>query len=445
LVLAPQLAFAWPPIFGPEWEFTREALYDRAPALLPWSEGLERAQFKLINKIFELCPECKGRSEVNKYGFERYRITFPQLEGWWILVDIDPGVIEVTAKPLSLEKYAQFAPEIQRLVFDAAKSVNIFPDFRANAHQFHMSLKDTFDDDALLFRNFLVDFVNHSELSSGILESDFGNAAPLAALLREKQLAFGEIIRRFDEEGNWSIKKLAGEIYSDVQDVTFDGSSSPEQKYQDINITRVAESGWRSGERTVEMRAVHGQPTIYGFARVLELFQARLFYLKKLGDQGVRVAYEGPRSKKMTRAEAEASFRRYVTEAGLDWGTFKTAMMKTPKREAGARYEIGEAAAAAEAARIDAAADAVSEAKGKGAKGISAKELQKLVSSIPEFKSLAEMDTYYGGEVHPRQTAHTVLERLVAEAAGRSILSPVSPCRQSLAAKAKGVSSLLEP
>jgi hypothetical protein len=441
------MAFAWPPIFGPEWEFTREALFQRSSSLFPWSEGLERAQFKLINKIFELCPGCKGRSEWNKYGFERYKITFPQLEGWWIYVDIDPGVVEVTAKPLSLEKYAEFAPEIQRLLFDAAKSVNIFPDFRTNAHQFHMSLDKTFDGDALLFRNFFVDYVNHSELSSGILEKDWGNAAPLAALPKEKQQTFGDIIKKFDEEGDWSIKKLAAWIYSDVQDVTFDGDSSPEQKYQDINITRVAESGWRKGERTVEMRAVHAQPSINGFTRVLELFQARLFYLKKLGEQGVRIAYEGPRTKKFTRAEAEERFKAYVTESGLDWETFRTAMMKTPKREKGTEYEVGEGAAAA---AVSAKAKGQLPEEGSGEvkeskSGISFKELKALAASVPTFKDEAQREAYYGGKLHPSETVKTVLEGLVAQASGKALVSPMSPCRASLSARAKGPSSLLEP
>jgi hypothetical protein len=373
-------AFAWPPIFGPEWEFTNHEIYSKSPGAVVDAPMVVRAQLRMVNRIVASCPGCNVKREKNRYGSERFRITFPELDGWWILVDTDPGVVEVQAQPLTLAQFTRYAPEIQSLIFDSARYVGLDAGYRKNAQHFHMGLEETFGDDGLFFRNFIVDFANHAELASGVLERDFENAPPIAALPVQKQEEFGRVIDEFDASGAEGPRKLAAAIYRRVYNVTVDPTSVPAEKYHDVGLARMVETGIAAAERTVEIRANHTMPTVQGFNLVLELMSLRLEYLKKLSARGKRISFIGARSRAPVADELEGAFQQYVVECGGSWERFKVLL----KEYRGGLRQVTEDSALPEKGRAW-----VRAVKTAGD------------SSPPIFSTREEMDRYYGGKIHP--------------------------------------------
>jgi hypothetical protein len=304
--------------FGAEFELSNQEV---------WQQGIDMgrtvntpkavsAQWKLVQAYTRECKakkQCGVTALKNKYGVQVFRIEFT--DGFWVQISTDVAVVEIQTKPSTVAEYKAAKPHLDEL-FLAGAETGLTPDpkFKQGGH-IHMDFASAFGGDHRLFRNFLVDFMNHQELGGGgVFGSDPGNAPHLSLLTDEKKGVFMDLIDRFDRGEIKSGKELAQKIIRNVYD---DNPAHwfPADKYHALNLTRVPDSDDFS---TVEFRALSAQRSPEEFLRQTELFEARLDFLRKI-DRNLPVVGFRP----LSAEQKVGAFRSYVEESGLAWDDYK--------------------------------------------------------------------------------------------------------------------------
>lgn len=329
LAAAPLPAHAWPPTFGPEFTFTNKRI------MLNSIDSDVSSQYSTISRITSLLEDrCAAEKNCTVLKGIRNgigtRIEYD--DGFWVAFNTDPGVIEVQAKPSTVEEFRARKELIQRDVFDLAKEVGMEPHEHAGGGHIHMGINSAFgEEESTALRNFVTDFYNHPELSSGIFGEDAKNA-PI--LTREELDSLQVVLKKFDE-GKFPTREffLAG-----VMDALRGTEAEPKSlKYRSLSFLslgyfwdwvyeKVSEKdklAYRLGERaTLEFRAFRPQKDMAMFLREIELLEARVKYIKKNPE---KIALSFAQSPANAFGAAEL-FHRYVTEMGLDWSEYKRIM-----------------------------------------------------------------------------------------------------------------------
>lgn len=335
-----QPARAWPPLFGPEFTFTNPVM--QSSTLADEARNRQAGQVtgtpeshQVVERMRQILVErCRhhGNCSVTDPGgaWSAVRVTYQ--DGWWFELDTDPGVVEVRAQPMTQTRIEALRSRMQEDIFEVARLAGVTPDPNVGMGHIHLDLHESFGNDAQLFRNFLVDFLNHSELSTGILEDDPKNAPSFASLTDEEQDEFRRIIRAFDAATRAghapTISTLARAIQRRIHH-----SNKWLAKYQALSLNRIdwKNSPWRvlmrilpaprstgfsggAGRETLEIRALRAQASAEDFALLTRLFQKRIEYL---GARGGTVPLAPAREPADT--EAIQNFYAYVTESNLEY------------------------------------------------------------------------------------------------------------------------------
>lgn len=244
---------------------------------------------------------------------------------------LDVGVLECNTAPRPYLFYAQNELEYESLIFSAAWEAGLRPDDFLGGGHIHIGT--VFTRNPQLLRDFTVDFMNHPSLSMGILHYNPLFALHIADADPERQLRFLKMIKRFDEdkaEGYlWSAKRFAEEYHGGERpgQGVFEDFVNPFAK-QDIaeqhdlrnfalNLRNFIGSAAGALD-TAEVRAILPQKNFHDFVLQIKLFRARLKWLAEHPGQQPRFVV-GPR----TFHEAQAEFRKYVEECGLEWEEYK--------------------------------------------------------------------------------------------------------------------------
>ena len=134
---------------------------------------------------------------LQKYsnGFDAFTVQYP--DGWTYTVGFAPNVLEVTGTMESLAALRSRKSLVEQDIFEVAKEIGLTPAEQVGNGAISFDRQSTFGDDALLFRNFMVDQANHPELAQGVLGNK-GTAPPMAALPAGNKKAFVKAIECFD-------------------------------------------------------------------------------------------------------------------------------------------------------------------------------------------------------------------------------------------------------
>jgi hypothetical protein len=233
--------------------------------------------------------------------FQRIDSTFISPHGWNFTVKQDgSNIVEVTMGPMVVADYERFSSDIQDAIFISAQKVDMWPAlFRGGGH-INMDL-NYFRDRPILLRNFLVDQVNHSELSLGIMNYDTNNAVPIASpgLLDQ----FKKAIQIFDSEvaqATQTVCPSALDPLIQMLNTTFQDSLSdfPEWgrpkicKYTSISFARTQ---LEKSQTRIEIRAVRPQASIDTWIHQIRLIRDRLRYLDRtFGNQLIPIEVRVP-------------------------------------------------------------------------------------------------------------------------------------------------------
>lgn len=310
------------PLFGPEFELTNNRIFIASKLTGGYVDGasVSKAKTKLTQAILRRCPNCRVRRTTNDFGSAADRIYFPgraphPWQDFWIQVSTDPGTVEVQAKPSTLAQFRE-SQEALKMLFDAGREVGLSPDaLPSSAGHLHIDIDSAFRGNSLLFRNFLVDFANHSEFNGGkILGADPENAPHVSALTLEQKRTFREVIKEFDEGKIRGIADLAQAVNRRVYFANPAGFNPP-AKYQALNLSRAE---LPSGSSTLEIRSLGSQRGPEEFFAFMELFQKRIEFLNNL-DRPVAINDLAA----VGTARGIAQFRSYVEESGLEWEKYR--------------------------------------------------------------------------------------------------------------------------
>lgn len=231
-------------------------------------------------------------------------------------VKIDVGVIELTHQPLTTSQFAELQPLIQRDMFDLPIAFGLYQSrlpVLASAH-LHMDLEDAFGGDAKLFRNFIVDFVNHRELYNGALGYDPMEGKDIFRDL-ERFKQFQDLIKAFDRDGNWTFEKLQQQL-ADIGLVKI----SRTNKKPMINI--------KTKFGTLEFRALNPFRSSQDLYLVMHLIENRIEQLKSSSLVSLK-----PTRENSSLSELSFSFRDYVVGAGLRWLDYQHFLPKKWQKE----------------------------------------------------------------------------------------------------------------
>ncbi|MGZ3713327.1 MAG: hypothetical protein ACXVBE_16300, partial [Bdellovibrionota bacterium] len=265
-------------------------------------------------EVARRCPECKIETLKDRYGEWKYRV---HVEDWHFDITLDPGMVEVTGKPIT-DITLSLAEKMKLLIWDVARKLHLN---MGEAGHLNLGIESTFGKDSRLFYNFYVDYMNHTGLAEGVFGyQDTANAPHPERLAPKPKKGFVKVLDEFSPEKD-SIKDFAGRLYHEAFYSSpghggIDGELP--QKYQAGNIISIVnEDGWPR----LELRAIPMQSGPEELELWQRLFGARMEFLKK--HEGL-VAYTAQaRHGEQTAAEMVEEFHRYVTESGLEWNEFK--------------------------------------------------------------------------------------------------------------------------
>lgn len=122
---------------------------------------------------------------------------FESPNGWAFEATEDPGVVEVKMTPMTVGDFARFKNDIHDAVFTSAANTGHFPALYLGGGHINIDLNYFLERPPILVRNFLVDWVNHSELSMGILGYNTNSAMSYSAS-PIAQRAFAAVADQFD-------------------------------------------------------------------------------------------------------------------------------------------------------------------------------------------------------------------------------------------------------
>jgi len=322
------------PRFGPEFTFfhpTRTGVGDHF-GNEPGQEGLaqapalQKARQDMVDYISKTV--CKARAcEISEIPYRdnrtAVRVTYP--DGFWFQIIPDPWVLEVMTKPSTLSEIKAREKLIQEHVFDAAKAVGLRPSPKFGGGHISISA-DVFDENPKLLRNFVVDWLNHAELSEGILENSPESARSATEFSERLKKNIQKVLREFDDGKIRSAKVLSQRIFDLI-----DSSIYLKEEYGGrevaVNLMNMFQptDGNNPASRRVELRSIRAQKDSREYTLLTEMVSKRLEYLSALEES---LEFAPPRSSGSYQ-ERVARFYEYVTESGLDWKDYRK-LLRSP-------------------------------------------------------------------------------------------------------------------
>lgn len=292
----------------------------------PTKDG-EYTQTKILAyAIKEQCPNCQMEVLPGKHeGIPAFHITFPN--GYYILVDCDPGVVEIQTKPLPYIEYVKLANFIQKNIYNVAAKVGLTPSNSTDGHS-NISVETAFKNVKNLSA-FILDMVQHPELSMGVLGHDLMNAPPLQILTREQQNNFYELIQNIKDNKifgiNAFLKQMMDKVYYQAGPYN-QHSELVGDHYQAVNIDRLRQHYPGFNDQPIELRFTSSKPDFKSVLLTYELLLKRIVYLTKNRslDQLRHIEKIDPRMAiTMSASEKLTRFYVFVTEMGGNFDRYR--------------------------------------------------------------------------------------------------------------------------
>lgn len=329
LLLAPlfcaSFAWAWPPTYGAEFEFTNHWLQqgEDKPARL---KGNEKEGAYLFGKALMFhCKvfACKIRPVPGKWGTD-YRVELKS--GFWFQISYDPRVVEILTKPSTLSEWKENARLVNDLVFKTAKDLGFEVEPKKRGGHFSFGIASTFDGSADLFLRYFNDFANHPELALGIFRKNLYNAPPLALLGEGPLEALHKLNQDFLKNPKMSLEEVIQRIETTVYTKSYyDGLDALHYQALAIKEPHIPQRA------RLEIRAMRSQRSAEEFILLAEILEARIKYLKSLPSEKTLRVEKNLRTE-FTDQELVERFRQYLSEAGLSWEKYSVMLPEELRR-----------------------------------------------------------------------------------------------------------------
>lgn len=324
LILATQIALAWPATYGAEFELTNSAMtystYDfqkQGPSGSPE----KKYQMLLVEHMRKKCANtgCIITEVPGKFDTD-YQLKFE--DGFWIKYSYDPGCVEITFKPLTLEQLKDNNARIDEYVFEAGKEIKLTT-VADNTTHFNAGIKSLFKNSPEEFLRFFVDYANHPDLALGSLGMDLSNAPPLSVLKSSQRNSLKNIVLDFNNGLIPSIQVAAQRIEKEVYTHSYEADWGGINHYQAVGLKYVNRTDLRDKDAPMELRSVWAQHNTNDFIKIAELVEARVAYLNKNKSP---LIYNETKKMDFTKSQIKTRFMMYVEEAGLEFSKYESLL-----------------------------------------------------------------------------------------------------------------------
>lgn len=306
--------------FGAEFTFTNfRILNAQTSGHIVNNVESERHRDLMADRVRQKCKNCKTEIIKNAYGVDTVKVTYS--DGFYFIIATDPSVVEIQTKPLRNHEIKKILNRIQTDIFDSAKEVGMAPQARVGGGHIHFGFQSAIEGDLFLMRNLIVDFANNSEIAMGVLSNSIYNSRPIALLPEGSIEAFKKIIDDVDHKKIRSARVLAERINKEVYNWHPLGWV-PTEKYQALNLMRIASKTWDINEKTFEVRSLEAQKSAAEFELLTRLFQGRIDYIKHL-NKAIELKIPDTKTSNLQMFE---NVSKYVTESGIDYKEFESVM-----------------------------------------------------------------------------------------------------------------------
>lgn len=221
----------------------------------------------------------------------------------------------MNAQPKTSTEFKKVAPRLEEFFLQPAAQAGLRPHIRAGGGHIHIS-RTAFEENALLFRNFFVDFQNRPELAFGALGNHLGNSAPLSALKPKQRQAAEKVLRDFDPQRQ-KIDDLVALLHREVFTEGYFTEWGSGNYYQAFNMTRMRNGG---GKATLEIRSFRPQENTDVFQLQTTLLETWINKHKNLNKPLPFLNREGHDFRPQQIVDAYADLLRQLD---LPWETYK--------------------------------------------------------------------------------------------------------------------------
>lgn len=322
--------------FGAEFTMTSSRLQS-APLLLPTPDDDISTEYgrktlkDFAEKIRGKCPGCRVTETLDRYELPIYKVTLP--DDFSFLLTLDPAVIEIVPEAATVQGFKSLETILDGLVFETGKALGQEPHSSFGGGHVHIGAASAFDGNPVLFRNYFVDWLNHPDLMSSFSGSKY-NAPTFYDLPSAQEQAMRQVIAEFDEtlkkegflknpdrdpaRGNQLIEEFARTVQKRVYTSTLISGWEPVEKYQALNVTRLADPKVPWTAKTLELRFFAGQRNVGEFLELIQLFEGRIEFLRKEFDPRARQAalLEYKALEKFTAEQTAKRLETFARQAG---------------------------------------------------------------------------------------------------------------------------------
>lgn len=349
------------PMFGPEFTFTNDELINASNRIgTNWIDTPENRKVQLAwrDLMEKRCAENKTCSVIerrNSHGLKVFQITYT--DGFHYTVSLDPHVVELQMKPMTIPETVANRDRIQRDIFEVAQELGLSAHDYYGGGSIHIDKKSGFENDPMLFLDFFIDYSNHYTLSTRCMGQYFDNAPPVLGLpeknvakLRQiiasarAKHAAKEAVRVSTQEDETSgksapsIGQIAEQIRTQVYSTTYYSQFRPTQKYQALNLDKMRFQDEK--HHTVEVRGIRAQRSADEYINMMRIFRARINFLNmrrkhqlpdiplldQLTDQTQGTSLEDSVFYHREKVRSADQYRRYISQTGLGWDSFQNVI-----------------------------------------------------------------------------------------------------------------------
>jgi len=232
----------------------------------------------LIVQLKMLCDQCVIKSYTGLSYEKEYKVTFP--DGFSFNVGRDQRVLEITADPISFDDLSLHTRKISDYLIIAGERIGLSPARHTGGGHLHFDFQAFFQEDRLLFRDFMVDYYNNQMVFEEYFGGENNNAPVIDQLPASSQENFIKIVKDFDESP-FSIYEFMTRLNGEVYHQTFNEAYTPANKYQAISLIHAFREGG-----TVELRSIRPYQSGESVELIADMFFKRRDYLKNLRKEG---------------------------------------------------------------------------------------------------------------------------------------------------------------
>jgi hypothetical protein len=323
------LAFAWPPTYGSEFNFTSDKIQSafrarkrtarKNPAWDKPTETEAGVARKFAEKVKEKCgDDCTITEHTGKFQLKEFRVTFKN--GYSFNIASDPACVEIQTEPENLERIKKYQAVTQEFIFNVAKELNLYG--AGETAHFNVGLLSAFDGDAMGFLRFFVNYHNLQELATGALGEDEANAPPISHLQPQQRAGLSRLVNETNRGYFSRPQDVANRIKSSVYTATPIYEDAVDKgHYQGVSVKYIDSNTRSSRDKPFELRVPRQPESAEERTLLAELMEKRIAFEKK--QIGPIAFLDVAKVEKYSKSDLANAFRLFLAEMIEDWSEAK--------------------------------------------------------------------------------------------------------------------------